>query len=171
VTVSSSPPLVVLPAEDDVDAVAARLRRNGHTVRGGFVPDGPFDLTGERIICSGIVATLDDARAAILAAARGAGLLVAVASSAEVEQQFLEDLGRIGEVRRETEETAPTRPALTTEQRQLLDLVAEGASIPAAAAELFISVRTAERRIAQIRTALGVRTTAAAVVAVHGTAR
>ena len=170
-TPSTAGPLMVLPAAEDVDAVAARLRRNGHRVQGGFAPDGPFDLADERIICSGTIATLDDARAAVLAAARGAGLLVAMAASAEVEQQFLEDLGRLGDVRREHAERSSAGPSLTAEQRQLLDLLADGSSIPAAAAELFISVRTAERRIAQIRTALGVRTTAAAVVAVHGAAR
>lgn len=165
-----SSPLVVLPDAAEVGAVAVRLRRNGHTVQTGFDLDGPFDVSERRVICSGEISTVADARAALLAAARGAGLLVAVGAEAgaDLEQRFLEDLGRVGELRVEAAEPEPSGPSLTTEQRQLLDLLAEGASIPAAAAELFISVRTAERRMAQIRSALGVRTTAAAVLAVQG---
>ena len=54
---------------------------------------------------------------------------------------------------------------LTAEQRQILDLLAGGASIAQAARQLFWSLRTANRRVAAARDALGVSTTQEAVVA------
>ena len=53
---------------------------------------------------------------------------------------------------------------LTIEQRALLDRLADGESIAAAATAEFLSLRTANRRIAAARDALGVRTTRQAVV-------
>lgn len=164
-----SAPIVVLPAPEEVAAAAVQLRRGGHACQDGFDLAPPFDVRGRRMICAGTVDSESGARAALLAAARGAGLLIAL--SAELDQdlrsRFLDDLGRIGPVRHgeHGEHDDPTPAALSTEQRELVERLADGASIPQAAAELFISVRTAERRMSQVRTALGVRTTAAAVVA------
>ena len=55
--------------------------------------------------------------------------------------------------------------ALLPEQRALLERLANGETIAAAAAAEFLSLRTANRRIAQAREALGVRTTREAVLA------
>lgn len=163
-------PYVLLPDAAAVEAAAVQLRRRGHAAQTGFDLDGDFDVRDRKLICTGVVADLDAARAALLAAARGAGLLVTVdpALDPDVGRRFLTDLARLGAVRDQAAPASPTGDALSTltpEQRQLLELVADGASIPDAAAELYISVRTAERRMAQIRSALGVRTTAAAVLA------
>ena len=57
------------------------------------------------------------------------------------------------------------RPSGTPEQRALLERLANGETIAAAAAAEFLSLRTANRRIAQAREALGVRTTREAVLA------
>jgi DNA-binding NarL/FixJ family response regulator len=53
---------------------------------------------------------------------------------------------------------------LLPEQRALLDRLANGETIAAAAAAEYLSLRTANRRIAQARDALGVRTTREAVL-------
>ncbi len=56
-------------------------------------------------------------------------------------------------------------PVLLPEQRALLERLANGETIAAAAAAEYLSLRTANRRIAQAREALGVRTTREAVLA------
>jgi DNA-binding NarL/FixJ family response regulator len=61
----------------------------------------------------------------------------------------------------------PDRP-LDEEQRQLLQLLADGLSLAEAAAFLHLSRRTAERRLTEARGALGVTTTAEAVLRVSG---
>ncbi|HEX7746536.1 MAG TPA: hypothetical protein VF462_14895 [Micromonosporaceae bacterium] len=64
--------------------------------------------------------------------------------------------------------SGPERPAaahLLPQQRALLDRLANGETIAAAAAAEFLSLRTANRRIAQARQLLGVRTTREAVLA------
>jgi DNA-binding NarL/FixJ family response regulator len=65
---------------------------------------------------------------------------------------------------------APDVPAinglasLLPEQRALLGRLANGETIATAAAAEYLSLRTANRRIAQARTSLGVRTTREAVL-------
>jgi DNA-binding NarL/FixJ family response regulator len=58
---------------------------------------------------------------------------------------------------------AVSREALDPEQLRLLDLLAAGSTVDEAAAALYLSRRTVQRRLAEIRNALGVSTTAAAV--------
>jgi DNA-binding NarL/FixJ family response regulator len=53
---------------------------------------------------------------------------------------------------------------LLPQQRALLDRLANGETIAAAAAAEFLSLRTANRRIAQAREVLGARTTREAVL-------
>jgi DNA-binding CsgD family transcriptional regulator len=59
----------------------------------------------------------------------------------------------------------PTAAPLTVEQCELLDLLATGHSIAEAARMRYLSLRTANRRVADARAALGVSTTRAAVLA------
>ena len=104
------------------------------------------------------------------AAARGAGLVAITDAGTDVGRALLADLGRLGpvtldpeaEVAAEDEQGGNT---LLPEQRALLDRLANGETIAAAAAAEFLSLRTANRRIAQAREALGVRTTREAVLA------
>lgn len=163
-------PLMVLRDADEVRASARRLREGGHRVQDGFaLDDEPFALGGARLLCAGRVDDLAAAAAALVAAVRGAGLLVDLALEDEIAADFLEDLGRIGAV---TFGVAPSEardqaPALAGEARLLLELLADGATIPDAARQLYISVRTAERRVGDARKALGVRTTAEAIAALR----
>jgi DNA-binding CsgD family transcriptional regulator len=59
-------------------------------------------------------------------------------------------------------------PALDDAQRELLELLAAGLSVAEAAARSHLSPRTAERRLAEARAALGAATNAEAVVRAHG---
>ncbi len=102
--------------------------------------------------------------------------MVAIADDAtDVGRALLDDLRRLGPVARDAELDAPTQqpvteavpaggPSLLPEQRALLDRLANGETIAAAAAAEYLSLRTANRRIAQARDALGVRTTREAVL-------
>ncbi|MBT8228494.1 MAG: LuxR family transcriptional regulator, partial [Dactylosporangium sp.] len=59
---------------------------------------------------------------------------------------------------------AGDRPRLAAEQRALLERLAAGETIAAASAAEYLSLRTANRRIAEARRQLGVRTTREAVL-------
>jgi DNA-binding NarL/FixJ family response regulator len=156
-------PLVILPPPADVASVAEAVGRTGaRAVAGWRLPSSPWDLAAERIVCIGEVQSRTAARDALVAAARGAGVIAVIDEKTDLGADFGDDLTRIGPVQRRTEAPPPLLPG---EQRRLLELVAGGRSIPEAAVALFVSVRTAERRMGEIRRALGVRTTAEAVQA------
>jgi len=162
----------VLPETTDLAPAARELAGSGWRVHRGFaVPDDPWDLAPARVVLAGPVRTEDDARAALLGAVRGAGLLVHVDRAAPWAGTFLADLARLtapppAEPAPAGHAAAPAGAApLTAEQRQILDLLAGGASIAQAARQLFWSLRTANRRVAAARDALGVTSTQEAVVA------
>lgn len=157
-----SAPVYVLPTADQVNTLARQLNRDGWTIKNGFqLPDTPWDLGPQRLLLTGLV-TDDNIADVVLAAARGAGLIVSVPAASTTEQVLLDDLRRIGPVSRTP--AASTDGALTDEQRALLAHLANGQSIAQAADAEFLSLRTANRRIAQARSSLGVRTTREAVV-------
>jgi DNA-binding NarL/FixJ family response regulator len=136
----------------------AVARRDGwQVVRGWAAP-----LGRERIVCSGAVRTADDGRRALLAAVAGSGLIVALRADRDTIDRFLDDLRRLGPVDHVTEPSA--QATLTAGQRALLRLLADGLTVREAAAELGVPLRTAQRRLATARRALGVESTAAAIV-------
>ena len=100
------------------------------------------------------------AEAAVLAALGGADLALACTGSAEVTERLLEDLHRLGSVREE-----PADPPLTTDQVALLARLRDGATLTDAARAEHLSRRTADRRLAAARRALGAPTTAEALMA------
>lgn len=166
-----TPPVIILPTKAEVAAAARRLRDGGHRVQDGLaLPAEPFDLREERLLCATTIESGDDAALALLAAIRGVGVVVAFAEGvapAEVEA-VRRDLAKIGPIRDDTvaarsEPVSDITARLTSDQRQLLSALADGSTIPAAARVLFISVRTAERRVGEARKLLGVRTTAEAI--------
>ena len=144
--------------EGSPSAFAAALgdaRHSGHELIESF--DGR-----DGVVCCGEVTDPDAASTAVLAAVAGAGLIVRVTASSDVADRLLDDLRRLGPVDHRFGE--PTRARLTAEQRALLDLLADGATLGAAAGKLSLSRRTADRRLAGARLALGVETTAEALV-------
>ena len=129
-------------------------------VSGWRLPDEPWDLTRRRIACAGRVASQADLEDALVAAARGASLVVEGPVPAELFAPLAEDLRRLGVVEHRRSN------GLDAQQRRILTLLGEGLSVREAAAQLFISRRTADRRLAAARAALGVGTNNEAVVAV-----
>lgn len=134
----------------------------GWRVVDGFDLDGrSWDLTGQRVVCRGRVEDEATAAASVLALARGAGLHVEVALTGDARRRYLEDLHRIGAPA--VGSTPPAAAQLPAEQQELLDLLASGATVTAAATAMHRSRRTVNRILADARERLGVATTAEAV--------
>ncbi|WFE20303.1 LuxR family transcriptional regulator [Solwaraspora sp. WMMD937] len=165
----SDPPRYVLDSAPDATTVLRRLARDGWTTREGFaVTDPTWDLTTGGLALYGRVPDTDTVALVVLAAARGAAVVAICDPAGDLGRALLDDLSRLGPVLRHAEAEPPAAAATDTlipEQRALLERLANGETIAAAAAAEFLSLRTANRRIAQARAALGVRTTREAVLA------
>ncbi|HEX5200822.1 MAG TPA: LuxR family transcriptional regulator [Actinoplanes sp.] len=163
-------PRHVVATPGDADTVLRRLIRDGWVARDGFaLPDPGWDVTGNRLVLHGRITDPETLQLAVLAAARGAGIVAICDTESPLGRALIDDLARLGPVR----QGAATEPAgepgpvaeLVPEQRALLDRLAAGDTIAAAAAAEFLSLRTANRRIAEARQLFGVRTTREAVLA------
>ena len=171
----STAPRFLVASGTDATSVLRRLARAGWTTREGFaLTDPTWDVSEARLVLFGRVADADTAELALLAAARGAGVVAISDQATDIGRALLADLGRIGPVSVDPDAdlgTEPERaassggPQLAPEQRALLERLANGETIAAAAAAEFLSLRTANRRIAEAREVLGVRTTREAVLA------
>jgi hypothetical protein len=177
--VSEEPgPRYLVASATDATSVLRRLARAGWQTREGFaLPEAGWDVTASRLVLFGRVPDVDTAELALLAAARGAGVVAITDLRGEVGRALLADLERIGPVSTDPDaEIAGSTAAadgtdhaagttLAPEQRALLERLARGETIAAAAQAEFLSLRTANRRIAEARDALGVRSTREAVLA------
>ena len=159
-------PRHIVTSSTDADTVLRRLARDGWTLRAGFaLPEGSWDVTAARLVLHGRVADPETLQLAVLAAARGAGIVAVADVATDIGRALVDDLSRLGDVTRGTDTGAPATADLVPEQRALLDRLAGGDTIAAAAAAEFLSLRTANRRIAEARALFGVRTTREAVLA------
>jgi len=162
-------PRHVVATPGDADTVLRRLIRDGWVARDGFaLPDPSWDVTGHRLVLHGRITDPDALQLAVLAAARGAGIVAICDAESPLGRALIDDLSRLGPVRSGVADTAAEHNAvadLVPEQRALLDRLAAGDTIAAAAAAEFLSLRTANRRIAEARALFGVRTTREAVLA------
>jgi DNA-binding NarL/FixJ family response regulator len=166
-------PRYVVGNATDATVALRRLARVGWHTREGFaLTETAWDVSDQKLVLYGRVADLDTAELAVHAAARGAGVIAITDTRTDVGRALLADLTRLGPVTRDPEAeigTGEEQPdgdsPLLPEQRALLERLANGETIAAAAAAEFLSLRTANRRIAQAREALGVRTTREAVLA------
>jgi hypothetical protein len=171
VTRQPDAPRYVVATPADADTVLRRLTRDGWTVRAGFaLPDPAWDVTGARLVLHGRVADADTVQLAVLAAARGAGIVAVCDAESALGRALVDDLARLGPVRQSAgpdaaDDGSDPLADLVPEQRALLDRLAAGDTIAAAAAAEFLSLRTANRRIAEARALFGVRTTREAVLA------
>jgi DNA-binding CsgD family transcriptional regulator len=146
-------------------AAVAELTAAGWGDRAGLqLPAQPWDVADRGWLCHGSVGDEQSAGWVLVAAARGAAV-VALCVDEDLRRRLVTDLARVGPVQVEVLGRDPLE-VLDGEQRQLLELLAEGRSIGDAAAVLYLSPRTAERRVATVRAALGVRTTAEAIAMV-----
>ena len=161
-----STPRHVAASTADAAAVLRRLARDGWHTREGFTVGHPDrDLAAARLVLYGRVPDPDTAQACIDAAARGAGIVAVTDPASDTGRALLDHLRRLGPVATGGAEPSPDpMAALAPEQRALLDRLAAGDTIAAAAAADVLSLRTANRRIAEARTVLGVQTTREAVL-------
>lgn len=160
-------PRHVVATSAEADTVLRRLARDGWTARAGFaLPDPSWDVGAAHLLLHGRISDddLETAQLAVLAAARGAGVVAVCDPESAAGRALIDDLSRLGPVHRGID-GADTIANLIPEQRALLDRLAAGDTIAAAAAAEFLSLRTANRRIAEARALFGVRTTREAVLA------
>jgi hypothetical protein len=168
--VTDTIPLFVVATMSEATTVLRRLTRAGWRSGDSFaLPEQQWDLSHARLVRYGRIAEADTAELALLAAARGVGVVAVADVSTDIGRALLADLERLGPVSTAADGDEPPDAAaaarLLPEQRALLDRLAAGETIAAAAAAEFLSLRTANRRIAEARGILGVRTTREAVLA------
>jgi DNA-binding CsgD family transcriptional regulator len=157
------PPYLVLAPGADLDRTAAELGRQGWRLHRGLEPPAePWDLGPAKLVAVAALPDLAAAEAALLCAVRGAGLVVGLDPAAPWAAGFRADLRSLAPA---TEATAAPAGDLSPDQRDILELLAAGNSIAQAARLRFLSLRTANRRVAEARDALGVATTREAVLA------
>ncbi len=160
-------PRHVVATSAEADTVLRRLTRDGWTTRAGFaLPDPAWDVGAARLVLHGRIGDDDteSAQLAVLAAGRGAGVVAVCDAESPAGRALIDDLSRLGPVNRGVD-GSDVIANLIPEQRALLDRLAAGDTIAAAAAAEFLSLRTANRRIAEARALFGVRTTREAVLA------
>jgi DNA-binding CsgD family transcriptional regulator len=160
------PPVVVLHDRSRLDEAVDSLGPSWWARRGFDLPDEPWELTDRGWCCTGEVGDPEGAADALLALVRGCALVVVLSAPGEVGDAFLADVSRAG-----APHSLPPRPIagpvdeLDEDERALLALLADGRSVADAAGELYLSLRTAQRRLGAARRRLGVATTREAVVA------
>jgi len=120
------------------------------------LPDEPFSLCGVR--AHGVVRTERDRDAVLLALARGADVVIAIDLPATSQAALLDDIARIADVQR--------AGLLSTEERAVVDGLVEGRTLTEVARSLSMSRRTATRRLAAAKVALGATTTIELIIAV-----
>lgn len=154
-------PLIVVEGPDAAvgEALVEARKAGWEVVQGWKVPPGV-----DRVVCTGVVGSAEDAAGALLAAVAGAGLIVTGRADRGVLDRLCDDLRRLGPLDHRTPAT-PRAASLTSEERALTELLLEGQTLGEAARQLSISRRTADRRLASVRRAVGVETTAEALVA------
>ena len=154
-------PLVVCGSACALSETVARLGFEGWQPVDPL-PDEPWALAGRRVLHLGSAETPEGLEAALVAAARGAGVVLVAPRDERMLARLVDDLWRLGPVRLLDEGELVDVP-LTLDQRRLLELLAQGVSIAEAARLLNLSRRTAHRRLGEARAALGAGSTAQAV--------
>lgn len=136
-----------------VERVCAELAARGVQISADWRAAAPG------VVCTGAVGDDRAAEQAVLAALAGAQVVVAATAGRDVIDRMCDDLRRLGPLDHRIDDHG-AQPALAAEERALLDRLLAGDSLGEAAAALHLSRRTADRRLASARRALGVTTTA-----------
>lgn len=153
-------PDIEFVSEHELRSRFEAARESGRVQTDFELPDEPWDATG--VACVGLL-TPENAGDAVEAAARGADV-VAAGDLGPWSFGTVRDLERLGNLVTSRDRPVDPLAVLGDDQRALLELLAAGRTIPEAAQTLFLSVRTAERRLGAARRLLGVRSTAEAVL-------
>jgi DNA-binding NarL/FixJ family response regulator len=143
---------------------AERARLRGRRVIQGWQGAGP------ETACRGSVTDYQSAAQALVAALDGADLLIEAHADAALIDRLCDDLRRLGRVDHRPGEPNDADPldALDDDVIALLGMLADGLSLGECARRLHLSRRTADRRLADARAALGVRNTVEAVALLRG---
>lgn len=152
------PLIVVEVGPEEVARAAAEVRAAGWSTASGWAGPAP----SAPVVRIGVVSSADTASAAVLAAVRGDGLVVDARAERRVVDRLCDDLRRLGSLDHRL--TRGHEVELSVDQRALLDLLASGVPLGRAAEQLHLSRRTADRRLAAARLALGAASTTEAVV-------
>ena len=149
---------------------AARPPEGGGARRPPRIVDSSSDAAPGAVY-AGLVGDAGGAEQAVLAALAGADVLVAAAADREIIDRLCQDLAHLGPLEHLVDglPALPAEPAagplgrLDADQRELLALLLGGATLGAAAQELHLSRRTADRRLGQVRATLDVAATSEAL--------
>jgi DNA-binding NarL/FixJ family response regulator len=153
-----TPFVIVEGPEAAFDIAVREISARGWTTQPGF--GAPF--RAGTVARTGLVNGTEAAQAALLAALEGQGLVVRATTARDVIDRLIDDLRRLGSVDHRI--GMPDLPAdVGSEARAILGLLAEGHTLGQAADLVGISRRTADRRLAEARRALGVRRTTEAI--------
>jgi hypothetical protein len=150
-TFSDRAPLIVVEDQTGYRAVADEVAGAGWTL----VPPGSPIQPGTLVAMD--VTDPAGAQAAVLEAMRGIGVLVRADGERAVIDDLVEDLAHIGQVRRIDGGHAIE---LEPDTWRLVHALAAGTTVSVAARSLHLSVRTANRRIADAKEVIGVQTRA-----------
>lgn len=101
---------------------------------------------------------------AVLAAVAGRDLVVHAVAPREVIDQLCDDLTRLGDLDHRIGAVPASEPDLSADERALLAQLLAGRTLGEAARALHLSRRTADRRLAAARRALGTTSTSEALV-------
>jgi hypothetical protein len=148
---SDRAPLIVVEDQTGYRAVADEVAGAGWTQVGPGSPLKPGTLVAM------VVTDPAGAQAAVLEAMRGAGVLVRADGERAVVDDLVEDLANLGQVLRVDGGQAIE---LEPDTWRLLHALAAGTTASVAARSLHLSIRTANRRIADAKEAMGVQTRA-----------
>jgi hypothetical protein len=150
-TFSDRVPLIVVEDQTGYRAVADEVAGAGWTM----IPVGSPAQPGTLVAM--VVADPAGAQAAVLEAMRGVGVLVRADGQRAVIDDLVEDLAHIGQVLRVDGGNAIR---LEPDTWRLLHSIAAGTTVSVAARSLHLSIRTANRRIADAKEVMGVQTRA-----------
>jgi DNA-binding CsgD family transcriptional regulator len=158
---ATAPHFQIVPSSD-LRRRRVELLDAGQAVLDGFAVDELAGSAEPEVTCVGGVATAEQAAAAVLAAVRGASLVIAVTLRGAARHRLVEDLAKLGPVRVAdvavdlgSGRSRPIDP-LTPEERALLDQLAAGRSVAEAARQVGFSLRSAHRRLAELRARMAV---------------
>ena len=123
------------------------------------LPETPWLLT-DRAVALAELASADDLDRALLAAARGVSLVVAVSGSIEADARarFIDALARIGRI--ETRSRIPPPRDIDAEMQDALRVLAGGGTVGEAASAVAVSERTLHRKLAALRSSWGAQNNA-----------
>lgn len=153
---------VVLEEAGDADDALARAIGEISPPDAVLVRDwAPAPKATAEVVRAAHVTSPDEATLAVLAAVNGERLALVAAAERDVIDRLCDDLRRLGALDHRVGDSAG--PRLSPDERALLAHLIGGATLGTAAKALHISRRTADRRLAAARTALGARSTAEAV--------